>query len=713
MSRLLSKGFRKDRRSSQLGSIQKLGLLLILAGCFIVLVAFLAGFALDRVKEKIQADAGNALQIVLQTTQESLNLWVESNKFQLTRLAEDPRLVSLTERQLRVPRNKDELLKSEALQELRAFFRPRRDQFGQAGFFIISPDFVNIGSMRDGNIGAKNLIANQALDLLNRAFRGAAVMVPPIWSDVSLSSSSDGKPKNTPTMFFAAPIKNKQDEIIAVVTQRVDPSTDFTRLIQLGRIGKSGETYAFGRYGKLLSESRFEDDLRKAGLIGEGEKSILAVSVRDPGGDMTKGFSPSVPRYQQPLTLMAEQATKGKGGLNVSGHRDYRGVTVYGAWLWDNKLQIGLATEIDEADALAPFYTTRIVILTVLGITVLLALGSLVFAVVIQERTSRALKKSHDELEFRVEERTAELKENQMRLEQTEERSRLLLESVQEGIFGVGEDGLVNFINPAGLAMLGFEADELIGQKIHALIHHTRPDGSPYPIEKCPMYHSLTRGVIGSRDDEVLWRKDGTSFPVEYSSVPIRKNGSIAGTVVVFRDISERQEAEQALRESRATARGLLDATQESLLLLDNEGIIIAVNQTAARRHQQTPQELIGIDRFDILPQNLRESRKAHFENVLQSGNPADFEDVRDGMVFHQIYYPVEDKTGAIIGVAIFAQDITARKHMEEDLKRNVEELEQFSKLAIGREIKMIQLKEEINELRGQLGQGEKYEIVK
>jgi PAS domain S-box-containing protein len=277
----------------------------------------------------------------------------------------------------------------------------------------------------------------------------------------------------------------------------------------------------------------------------------------------------------------------------------------------------------------------------------------------------------------------------------------------------VAADGLVNFINPAGSAMLGFEADELIGQKIHPLIHHTRPDGTPYPVEECPMHHSLTRGTAGSRDDEVLWRKDGTSFPVGYSSVPIRKNGSIAGTVVVFRDISERKEAEQALRESRATARGLLDATQESLLLLDKEGIIIAVNQTAARRHQRTPEEITGTNRFDLLPQNLRESRKAHFNNVLQTGNPADFEDERDGMVFHHIYYPVRDKTGAIIGVAIFAQDITDRKHMEDEMKRNVEELEQFSKLAIGREIKMIQLKEEINELRDQLGQREKYEIVK
>jgi len=712
MSRLLSKDFRKYWRSSQYGSIQKLSILLILAGCFIVLVVFLVGFAIERVKAKIQTDAGDALQIVLQTTQESLNLWVESNKYQLTRLAEDPRLVSLTERQLRVPRNKDTLIKSEALQELRAFFRPRKNQFGQAGFFIISPDFVNIGSMRDGNLGARNLIANQALDSLNRSFQGQTVMVPPIWSDVSLSSSSDGKPQNTPTMFFAAPVKNIQDQVIAVVTQRVDPSGDFSRLIQLGRIGQSGETYAFDRYGKLLSESRFEDDLRKAGLIGEVQKSILLITVRDPGGDMTQGFSPSVPGYQQPLTRMAQEATQGKAGLNVEGYRDYRGVRVYGAWLWDDKLGVGMATEIDEADALSPFYTMRTVILTVMGITVLLALGSLMFAVLIDLRANRELKKSHNELELRVEERTADLNKNQARLEQAEERSRLLLESAQEGIFGVAEDGLVNFINPAGLNMLGFEVDEFIGQKIHALIHHTRPDGTPYPIDECPMHHSLTQGVIGSRDDEVLWRKDGTSFPAEYSSVPIRKNGSIAGTVVVFRDISERKEAEEALRKSRATAQGLLDATQESLLLLDSEGIIIAVNKTAAHRLHRRPEELVGINRFDILPQDLRESRKAHFNNVLQTGNPADFEDVRDGMVFHQLYYPVQDKTDTIIGVAIFAQDITERKHMEEDLKRNVAELEQFSKLAFGREIKMIQLKEEINELRGQLGQGEKYEIV-
>jgi polar amino acid transport system substrate-binding protein len=99
-------------------------------------------------------------------------------------------------------------------------------------------------------------------------------------------------------MVFAAPVKNMEGKIIAVVTQSVNPSLDFSRLIQLGRIGKNGETYAFSQYGKLLSESRFDKDLHKAGLISENEKSILSISVRNPGGDMTKGFVPSVPRYQ-------------------------------------------------------------------------------------------------------------------------------------------------------------------------------------------------------------------------------------------------------------------------------------------------------------------------------------------------------------------------------------------------------------------------------
>jgi hypothetical protein len=296
----------------QTGSSQKLSLVILSAVSFIGLVVLISWVALGMVQEKIQTDTGDALQTVLQTAQESLTVWAENKKYHLSRLAVDPRVVFPVERLLQTPREKEALMKSQGLLELRRFFQGNKDRFGNAGFFVIDPNFINIASMRDTNMGKKNLMANQALDLLNRAFQGDTVMVPPIWSDVILNPSAESNGRVPPTMFFAAPIKNYRGDTIAVLAQRVDPPKDFTRMIQLGRIGKSGETYAFGQYGKLLSESRFDDNLRQIGLIKAGQKAILSITIRDPGGNMVKGYKPAVPRYQQPLTVMAEQAVKGQ-----------------------------------------------------------------------------------------------------------------------------------------------------------------------------------------------------------------------------------------------------------------------------------------------------------------------------------------------------------------------------------------------------------------
>jgi PAS domain S-box-containing protein len=187
----------------------------------------------------------------------------------------------------------------------------------------------------------------------------------------------------------------------------------------------------------------------------------------------------------------------------------------------------------------------------------------------------------------------------------------------------------------------------------------------------------MSSGKMQTFEEEIP-HPDGTLHHYLTTKVPLfNDEDNVYGMCGLAADITERKRMEEALLESRATARGLLDATQESLLLLDKEGTIIAVNQTAARRHQRTPEELVGKNRFDILPQNILESRKAHFEKVLQTGNPEDFEDVRDEMVFHHIYYPVQDKAGDVIGVAVFAQDITERKRMEEESTRLLAETQQ------------------------------------
>ena len=150
-------------------------------------------------------------------------------------------------------------------------------------------------------------------------------------------------------------------------------------------------------------------------------------------------------------------------------------------------------------------------------------------------------------------------------LRESEERFRLLLDSSPEAIFGVDSQGICTFVNQACLAMLGYTQAEMLGKGIHALIHHTHPDGRPYPKEQCHIRCSTLEGKPTHVDSEVHWRKDGTSFPVEYWSRPMYRDGQLVGAVVNFIDISERKRMEQALRESEERYR-LISSVATDLL---------------------------------------------------------------------------------------------------------------------------------------------------
>ena len=134
--------------------------------------------------------------------------------------------------------------------------------------------------------------------------------------------------------------------------------------------------------------------------------------------------------------------------------------------------------------------------------------------------------------------------------EVAEERTRLILDSSGEGLFGLDTEGRATFVNPVACEMLGYSAEELVGQPTHALIHHSHADGTTYPVEGCPMREAFTEGVVTRVDDEVLWHKDGRAIPVEYTSTPILKDGAILGAVISFRDVTERREAEAGIRKS-------------------------------------------------------------------------------------------------------------------------------------------------------------------
>ncbi len=158
-----------------------------------------------------------------------------------------------------------------------------------------------------------------------------------------------------------------------------------------------------------------------------------------------------------------------------------------------------------------------------------------------------------------------------------EERQRLetnirqLLDASGEGIYGLDADGVITFVNRRGSEMLGYQPEELIGQEMHALTHHSRPDGSPYPASECPIHLAAVKGIPCQVSDEVMWRKDGRDMQVEYVASPVREQGRLTGAVVNFRDITERKHAEFELIVARDAAEAASRAKSDFLARMSHE----------------------------------------------------------------------------------------------------------------------------------------------
>ncbi len=181
-------------------------------------------------------------------------------------------------------------------------------------------------------------------------------------------------------------------------------------------------------------------------------------------------------------------------------------------------------------------------------------------------------------------------------LRESERQVHLLLDSTAEAIHGIDFDGIVTFCNRACVEMLGYDSPgDLVGRRMHDLIHHTRPDGSPYPAKECLIYRAYERGDRVHVDSELLWRADGTSFDAEIWSHPIWQGDRRIGSVVTFLDITERKRAEEALRglsarlitaqeeERSRIARELHDDFNQRLALLAVDLEQLAGRQPASR----------------------------------------------------------------------------------------------------------------------------------
>lgn len=423
-----------------------------------LLVASVGGWADRQLRQSINRELRADLGTTLEANVTALEIWMANQKRIAAALAEEPRLkavaLKLLEQPIETFTNRAtfnelsrELLTQERLQE-----RVRTLGYGMVHLVNTNLTVVSEAGRRRSRQGNKvpeelqpkytELFTNGEPIIItpfklkppqfpqrfgNRLNRTNSETRPP-WDLPGPRSSFDapnaappfdrppaGEPpplRDLTVMQVAAPIKNSEGETRGALALIINPDAEFTKILSVARSGDSGETFAFDAAGTLISQSRFDAELRQLGLLGKetNATSALTLALRDPGGDLTQGFVVNTNK-PEPLILMVDRAIEGEAGVEITPFRDYRGVAVVGAWRWLPKYGFGVGTKIDAREAFESLRVVRQVFMILFLLLILAAVTVLGFTyrqVIWRRRVTEAELKARQLGQYRLIEKIGE-----------------------------------------------------------------------------------------------------------------------------------------------------------------------------------------------------------------------------------------------------------------------------------------------------------------
>ncbi|WP_415906035.1 response regulator [Neptuniibacter sp. QD72_48] len=269
-----------------------------------------------------------------------------------------------------------------------------------------------------------------------------------------------------------------------------------------------------------------------------------------------------------------------------------------------------------------------------------------------------------------LEEQTAEMEEQQREIKSAEKRSRLILEAVKDGIVGFNTEGKITFANPAAYSYLGYTEDEFLGQNFQTLVHYADANGDPYSEDSKSICHTAVDGVARSSEDEVLWHKHGHSLPIEYTSTPIFSDDKIIGAVVVYRDITERKQAQDALNEAAIEQKAILESATSAIVLLKDR-VVQQANNKLSELFERPMEDLMGHSTLQWYPDEETFNyigEYAYGELAKGKVHQQEVQMVKaDGTLFWcHLSGKVRDADDLSKGTVWMLEDITERKETEE-----------------------------------------------
>ncbi len=553
--------------------VEKLGLSaqqLLVVVAALLLTAVSAYSVIRLVDERYQAALRNKISTVLDSTKESVRVWSREQRLLVQSIAQDKHVRKVTKALLALPRKRETLLAAPSQEEMRHEMRFYLESKLYEGYFIIAPDSISLASSRNANVGTPNLLVRYP-ELLAEVWSGKTRLTPLQRSDVFLERGPQLAASGQETMFVATPIRDESGAIIALLTLRINPFSMLFTIMEHERIGETGDSYAFDRYGMLLSESRFEEELTRIGLLEPGQSSASHLLLLDPGIDLTKGDGMGSVPGELPLTRMVASATSGEDGIDLEGYRDYRGVPVVGAWRWERDLGFGFAIEQDVAEAYDMFYFVR---LTTVGAAVITALILVVLAAVFAS--------------------------GKRKIASAQNRLQAIVETANDGIIVIDGQGLIERVNPAMEQMFGYASDVLIGHNVSMLIPEFILSEDDGQLDR--NRETSAARVIGTGRETEARRSNGDVFPVELNVNRMELSAGLhfAG---VIRDISERKKAEQTIIQAREEAVEANRAKSTFLATMSHEirtplyGVVGTVDMLAHTELDSSQHDLVATAR--------------------------------------------------------------------------------------------------------------------
>ena len=301
------------------------------------------------------------------------------------------------------------------------------------------------------------------------------------------------------------------------------------------------------------------------------------------------------------------------------------------------------------------------------------------------QSTVEELETSSEELQSSNEELLASLSSNR----ELQNKLSLILESSIDGIVGLDTHSRHIFVNDKAAKMLGYSAEYLIGKSSHSTWHHTKQDGSYYPEDECPIVRTLLSGE-SARGEELFWRKDGSSFAVEFVRSPIVEDGKITGAVISFHDISEKKALEAQVKNEHEQMLLYLEVSGLIIVILDKNANIVSVNRAGCELLGLGRDEIVGLNWFDnFIDKQISSQVKQVFNDMINE---------KIGSISHYINKIVDanktehlvswnnamyrDENGTIIGIIAIGNDVTQEDSLTEELKISNLRYEQTFKTA-------------------------------